>query len=181
MATHYVALPQSPPSTLVGLNEMETSFNIANTSGGAGFVINDTVDFFELPPGSVLEDFSLDLPILDSNVSPACVLSLGTDISAANGGLGPTGILSNSTAGSHFSAATVLSKVGNVSGYQQGSLPFYYQAKLFGPGGNVQQQWAKFRLTITTAPATTATTGIMWATIRYRMTGDAGTFGLKNL
>ena len=179
MATTYVALPQNEPSTLVGLNEMSTSFVIP----AVGFVVNDIVQLFELPAGSVLIDFMIDMPILDTNVAPACTVDVGTDLtSGANGGLSPNGILAASSAGTNFSVATVLSKVGNVNGYQQGSLPFYYEPTLFGPGGNVQQRYAIFQMKIHAAPATTTVAApTIWANIRYWMTSDAGIFAKKNL
>src|SRR6185312_3527181 len=111
MATTYVAIPQSPPPTLVGLNEVATKYVITSS----GLVVNDVVQFFQMPLGACVIDFSIDLPALDTNVSPATRISVGTDLSVANGGLDVGGIITTSSAGTSFSAATVLSKVGNVN------------------------------------------------------------------
>ncbi len=181
MATHYSALPQNNPPTLVGVNYVFASFNIATgTPGAVGFIVNDTIDFFEIPNGATVFWFDIDFPILDTNVSPLAAIELGTDLSVANGGVDVGGFLATATnLGTHFSTAVVASKLS--AGYVQASLPFYYEAKLFGPGGNVQQQLAKLRLTFTAAPATSAVAGVIWATMGYTMTSDAGIFNLKNL
>ncbi len=180
MATAYKAFPQNGPSTLVGPNVQSTSFNIATgTPAAVGFVVGDSIDFFQIPLGATVDWFDIDFPILDTNVSPTTTLDIGTDLSVANGGLADNGIFDALNAGTNFSAAIVVSKL--TAGYIHASLPFYYEAKLWGPGGGVQPQYCLFRVTFEAGPATSAVAGVIWATIKYSLTEDAGIFGLKNL
>lgn len=125
------------------------------TVPAAGFVINDTVKLFLLPMNARILEFTISLPILDSNGAPATVLAVGDTQNGA------TYYVSSANLGTHNSVAVDLVFPGSGSGNQPNTLGVKYTAD------------DALILKVTTAPATAATTGTIRAWICYEMDGGS--------
>ena len=116
----------------------------------SAFVINDTVKLFKIPAMARVLSFTIDMPILDTNVSPAARIDVGD---VANGA---TYYINTLNAGTSFSVATFVSMTAN------------------GVAGTLGTRYAAddaLILKIHTAPATGATSGTIHARIEYILDG----------
>lgn len=146
MATAYTS--NRATSTQAAKSRTGVVFDDCTFALSAALVINDTVKLFKIPKGAKVLDFKIAFPILDSNVSPACVVDVGDSASA-------TTYVSGSTKGSHFSAAYIMSMV--VDGVPASFRTSYSSADDY------------LQIKIATAPATGETTGTINASIQYQM------------
>lgn len=150
MATAYKADNYGQPFTSSPFAGIEMVRDFLYTLTGA-FVINDTIKLVAMKASSglILDSFFIDVIDLDSNVSPAVKLDLGDTDTAAK-------FVSASTLGQ---SAAIL--IPGCTGYVAASLPVKYTAD------------KDFILKINTAPATSATTGVLKGHIRYHNIGIA--------
>lgn len=152
MATTYKATRAAAgqsAKTRTGIVHDYSEFTIS-----AAFVINDVVQLFKIPTNARVLAFTLDLPILDTNVSPAAAIDVGDSANGANY------YVSNLNAGTHFSVACFVTMTAN------------------GVAGTLGTRYAAddtLSLKIHTAPATGATSGTIHAHIVYEMDGGSQT------
>lgn len=181
MATAYAATlnggEQSP--TLVGYNSVKFSFTVP----AAGFVINDTITLAPIPAGAQLDDFFIDMPQLDSNVSPTLTIDIGTDLAASGskGGVGAAGFHAAGAVGTastqdFFWGALAVNGTSIIASYVHGSLPFIYLPTEPASQG-VLPPVCNLQMKIHAAPATSATSGTISGYIRYNMVTDTTTAG----
>ncbi len=119
----------------------------------AALVVNDLIEFVELPPGHVPVDVILDTPDLDSNVAPAVVVQVGL----MAGNVGDTTLASRTT-GAEFIAASTVAQAGGI-------------ARMAVAGGTRVAPSTSRRsigLKVATAPATGATSGTIRLTVLAR-------------
>jgi|SRR5579875_2289452 len=100
------------------------SFALADTQGGAGFALGDTLELVQIPANCALIDFHLDCPQLDSNGAPTVTLDLG-DAGNAQRYLAAAqlGRSASNTLITPVSAAAAAN-----GGWRQGALPYRYSA-----------------------------------------------------
>lgn len=172
MATAYQAASLiSPALTALGPNFETSVFDIANTAGAAGFVINDTIGFIKIPPGALVTAFWFDMPQVDS--ASSLTWDVGTDLTVAQGGVDVAGFFAQSTVGraaSYNMLSLWNSDVTNT--YVHGSMPFLYNQEKTFTGILIKD--ATLQLKVHTAPGTPATTGKIYCTCEWTMTNLAG-------
>lgn len=172
----------------VGPNYANFSFNIATQTGATtlgsspGFIINDSVALVQIPNFCMLTDFYVDTCFLDTGT--AVRWSLGDNVSASHGGLGAGGFATAISLG-----ISSLSGVFRAGGFAQvgtgaaqttqqwvhATIPWVYAipfanvpvATVSGTGGVSGGIW--LTMTITTAPTTTATSGIISGWVAYTL------------
>lgn len=175
MASTYKAQPSFASLTEVGPNIMTASFDLANTASAAGVVVNDIIQFIALPPGALLTALWFDFPIMWATGSG--LIDVGTDLTAAQGGVDVAGFFSSAAVGTNFTAIpAVISEFncsltnvtnGDVS-YVHGSLPFNYKQESQYTG--ILLKNANIQIKIHTAGTTPATTGVISCTAEWTMT-----------
>ena len=113
----------------------------------AALVINDTIDFAKIPAGHVPVDVILDSDDVDTGGAPAAVFQVG--LRAANGTTDdPDAFIKDSTVG------------------QAGGVARANVATAFRIGSHTADR--NVYLTVSTAPATSATSGKIGVTVLYR-------------
>lgn len=166
MASTYKAQPSFASLTEVGPNIMTASFDLANTASAAGVVVNDIIQFIALPPGALLTALWFDFPIMWATGSG--LIDVGTDLTAAQGGVDVAGFFSQSAAGTNFTAIPAIISEFNDATYVHGSLPFNYKQESQYTG--ILLKNANIQIKIHTAGTTPATTGVISCTAEWTMT-----------
>ncbi len=145
---------------IIGAFVRPFKFNIANTTGGVGFIINDTVTLCDIPHksgagGCLVLGYNVEIPSLDTGT--AVRLSLGDTMGAA----GAFQATYFSAVGIGINAAGVMNPQMGWTGTTavapvRGVIPLAYSAAATATNGIVSLQ-----LKVTTAPTTATTTGII--------------------
>jgi hypothetical protein len=177
MATAYVNQTPIPEQiyTLNGYNVVPFICDVSKlASSFAGFVINDTLLLADIPNLCMFVDLYLDMPSVDSNVSPAAVESLGDNAAdATHGALGVGGIATGMTLGRGSSGTF---RAGG-TGFVHGALPFIYSIPFASlPTTNILKAGplgaVSLMLKFTTAPATGVATGKIYGWVAYTLMAD---------
>ena len=174
MATAYKAAvtPLSTP-TVVGVNVAFFKYVMAGA-----FVIADTIQGPQIPPGAELFDYFVDFPQLDSSVSPAVTIDLGTDLTVAQGGVDVAGfdaiaIVGNSATINIMKPGQDIDGSTNGTTFVHGSIPFYYRP-VEPPSSGILPPKCYFQIKIHAAPTTATTTGTIYGWIAYTMVNQSG-------
>ena len=166
MASTYLAQPVFAALTQVGPNIETATFDLANTASAAGVVVNDVIQFISLPPGALLTGLWFDFPIMWTSGSG--LIDVGTDLTAAQGGVDVAGFFSQSAVGTNFTAIPAIISEFNDTTYVHGSLPFNYNQEAQYTG--ILLKNAQIQIKIHTAGTTPATTGKIYCTATWTMT-----------